>query len=343
MRNLCCWLALAGAASMPACGTDAGAEATSSLAEYKASLLHTNGIRVNGIRVNGIRVNGIRVNGTELSATIVLNGTELVLADANGLLLYSGTGLVGATIPTELATGEVVQLTIESVTFDAAAGAYLYEVTYPNAKNGKAEPLCDKVNGKAVRALALAGTYSDDTGANTPDPSRFTFACVNAAIGKCALWGYHPGKTRQECLSSLCKQQPLPSWHQACIRMVRADYCGDGVPHTRDGTAINVWDNLGIESPDPSSWEMEAEWTQDGARCIRHTRWLQADSSSTVTDLEYVRRTCPSRLAENQPTACNSDRSDFFSSYGFHLATDSRRLLRNQSEGGLTNRGDAKK
>ena len=30
--------------------------------------------------------------------------------------------------------------------------------------------------------------------------------------------------------------------HEACVRMVRADYCGDGRSHTVDGMAIDVWD-----------------------------------------------------------------------------------------------------
>ncbi len=338
MRSMCCCLILAGTAAMPACGVDSALEAAADLAQYKASLS-----RINGSRTNGSRTNGSRTNGTELSATLSLNGSELVFLDASGALVASGTSLVGTAIPTDLLTGEVVDLTIQSVTYDAAAGVYLYGVTGPSAKNGKPEPICGESTGKPILALALAGRYDNDTGASIPDSNYFTFACVDAAIGKCAYWGYHPARTKDECLSGLCKPQPLADWHQACIRMVRADYCGDGVPHTRDGTLINIWDNIGIEQPDPSTWEMEAEWNADGARCIRHTRWVQADKAASLTDLEYVRRACPSRLAENQPTACNPASSDFLTAYGFHLPTLGRRLLRNQSEGWLTNKGDAKK
>lgn len=343
MRRFCCCLVLASTAAVPACGSASDVETASDLAAYQSELIRPNGSRINGSRVNGSRINGSRINGTELAATITLSGSELILSNDSGMSLASGTSLAGATIPTDLATGESVDLTIKAVSYDAAAAVYLYEVTYPGPKKGKAEPLCGQVQGKPVLALALAGRYDDDTGVNIPDSRYFTFACVDAAIGKCAFWGYHPAKTRSECLSSQCKAQPLAPWHQACIRMVRADYCGDGVPHTRDGTSINIWDNLGIESPDPSAWGMEAEWNADGARCIRHTRWVQADKNSALTDLAYVQNNCPNRLAANQPTACATETSDFLSAYGFDLAPISRRLLRNQSEGSLTNKGNAKK
>jgi hypothetical protein len=337
MRSMCCCLVLTGMAAMPGCGVDSALESAADLAQYEALLS-----RINGGRVNGGRVNGGRVNGTDLSATLSLNGSELVFLDASGALVASGTALVGAAIPSDLNTGEVVDLTIQSVTYDATAGVYLYGVTVPSAKNGKPEPLCGESKQQPILALALAGRYDNDTGASIPDSNYFTFACVDAAIGKCAYWGYHPAKSRSECLGSECKAQSLAPWHQACIHMVRADYCGDGTPHTRDGTIINIWDNLGIEQPDPSAWEMEAEWMADGARCIRHTRWEKADKRSALSDLQYVKNNCPNRLAVNQPAACGAETSDFHSAYGFYLAPVSRHLLRNQSEGNLKNSGDAK-
>ena len=36
----------------------------------------------------------------------------------------------------------------------------------------------------------------------------------------------------------------LASYHQACTRMARADYCGDGTSHTQDGTWIEYYDKL---------------------------------------------------------------------------------------------------
>ena len=55
--------------------------------------------------------------------------------------------------------------------------------------------------------------------------------------------------------------------------MVRADYCGNGTATTKDGQAIDMYDDLGIQKPenDPAM-EFEAGWTEEGAVCVRHAR-----------------------------------------------------------------------
>ena len=60
--------------------------------------------------------------------------------------------------------------------------------------------------------------------------------------------------------------------HQhACVRMLRADYCGDGVSHTVNGTPINIYDNAGLQA-DTESWLIDGEWGPDGARCFNNYR-----------------------------------------------------------------------
>jgi hypothetical protein len=55
--------------------------------------------------------------------------------------------------------------------------------------------------------------------------------------------------------------------------MARADYCGDGRSFTRNGTAINLYDRIGIQSPEPSpDMSFEAAWGPDGAVFVRKTR-----------------------------------------------------------------------
>ena len=55
--------------------------------------------------------------------------------------------------------------------------------------------------------------------------------------------------------------------------MVRADYCGNGTATTKDGQAIDMYDDLGIQKPenDPAM-DFEAGWTAEGAACVRHVR-----------------------------------------------------------------------
>ena len=57
--------------------------------------------------------------------------------------------------------------------------------------------------------------------------------------------------------------------------MVLADYCGNAVPHTRNGTLIDVVDVAGIEVQEsrPGQMAFEAAWGPDGAVCVNHTRY----------------------------------------------------------------------
>jgi len=58
--------------------------------------------------------------------------------------------------------------------------------------------------------------------------------------------GYKPWK--------VVNGQSLWAYHQACTRMMRADYCGDGRPHTREGTPIYIDDRL-IHNPQEKDQE----------------------------------------------------------------------------------------
>ena len=51
---------------------------------------------------------------------------------------------------------------------------------------------------------------------------------------------------------------------------------GRGTAHTRNGTAIDIWDSLGIQTPDPTigdAYRFEAGWAPGGAVCVARTRW----------------------------------------------------------------------
>lgn len=75
------------------------------------------------------------------------------------------------------------------------------------------------------------------------------------------------------------------------MRMVRADYCGDGKSHTRDGTLIDVYDRWGIqkieEHPDKPE-RFEAAWGVHGATYLTVPRW--ADDPAEIV------RECPDKL-----------------------------------------------
>lgn len=83
--------------------------------------------------------------------------------------------------------------------------------------------------------------------------------------------------------------------------MARADYCGNGKAHTREGTGINVYDVLGIQKKtDVSGMVFEAAWEPDGATCINHPRWFET--------LSQIRKECPEKLKDriNEGRSCTT-------------------------------------
>jgi hypothetical protein len=79
--------------------------------------------------------------------------------------------------------------------------------------------------------------------------------------------------------------------HAACVRMVRADYCGDGMPHTKERTTIDTYDDYGVQTrglTNDVSYMFEAGWTEQGAVCVHHTRWAD------LLSREQLLERCPS-------------------------------------------------
>ena len=120
------------------------------------------------------------------------------------------------------------------------------------------------------RAIPLQGSWTA-AGAPSAASDKLTFACTSGAIGKCVRMGYKPWKT--------VAGQSLAPLHAACVRLVRADYCGDGRSHTRDGTRIDIWDRLGVQAREPREGKpeiFEAACAPTGAVWLNVPRWQDA-------------------------------------------------------------------
>ena len=181
------------------------------------------------------------------------NGVSL-----NGVSL-NGTDFIGATLTAGLSNGGTLALHIDDI--DALAGAnddvLAYEISV--ATDTGSTSLCGyETDGSARRALAVPGAWNLTTGAWSDTGGTFSFACRAASIAKCVEMGY-------KTWDGFADQQ------HACVRMLRADYCGDGVAHTVNGTPINIYDNVGVQA-DTESWQLDGEWTADGALCFNHYR-----------------------------------------------------------------------
>jgi len=134
--------------------------------------------------------------------------------------------------------------------------------------------------GAPIRAVPLAGRWDYRQGIEgggdwLEDPSAFTFACDGFVLAKCVAMGYAPWREGRACPAegprSLCARLSLAPYHQACTRMLRADYCGDGTSFTVAGTLVNAYDVIGVRY-DSEDWALEAEWSADGALCISGER-----------------------------------------------------------------------
>jgi hypothetical protein len=256
-------------------------EEVGSLGQTHQALAAGNGANLNGANLNGANLNGANLNGTDLSQFLVsinygpakrqgmpleavwLEGTTF--RGQQGGTELSGTDFVGVEFVGNLGNGTPLPVRIAALTPAPAPNEdlFLYDVEY-RAKDGTWRPACRDASGTPVLALPVAGTWDyrigvEGGGSKSNDVSRFTFACQGGAIAKCVLWGYRPWATHNGA--------SLAPYHQACTRMVRADYCGDGVSHTREGNRINLYDRLGIQQ-DTQRWVFEAEWDEEGARCV---------------------------------------------------------------------------
>ena len=122
--------------------------------------------------------------------------------------------------------------------------------------------------------------------------------------------------------------------HQACVREVRADYCGDGKSWTRDGNVINVADGVGIQAFDPnpfnpefpdSPFTFEAAWTPSGATGITSELRFKSDLGALAHG--YITDHCPDLL--NHTTGYNA--SNYYSYDGqpprAYVQNDSQHLF----------------
>ena len=101
---------------------------------------------------------------------------------------------------------------------DRQGEVLLYAMQLLDPKTGAATPLCEHDADGKHWAFPLRGQWDRD-GRRISDKG-FTLTCAADAQGKCVRFGYKPWKVVRGGVS-------LADYHQACIRMVRADYCGN--------------------------------------------------------------------------------------------------------------------
>jgi hypothetical protein len=234
-------------------------------------------VATNGVNINGVNINGVNINGTGLAATlaavqlagVTLPGGELSSAWLDGSMIrgtlnglsVSGLGMDEAEFNGIRGDGTGVRVKIDSVTAPPSGNdVWRYNVAYQK-EDGNWAPICP---GSGVLSVAVSGRWNyqfgtPGGGSKQADSSVFTFGCAGAAVEKCVTMGYRPWASHQGV--------NLDAHHQACVRLIRADYCGEGVTFTTNGRTINLYDALGIQTDD-RLWVIDAEWDTTGARCV---------------------------------------------------------------------------
>lgn len=258
----------------------------------------SNGVWANGLSMNGFSGNGLALNGVTQTGELTglaLRGLTLeqaseitsrdefliepehllaleldagvLRAEASDGTRLSGQDLVGALIPFLGAEGALGWLRIGTAEPHPEAPA----LTLYSLQTATGENPC----GEGVSGLFVPGLW-DESGARHASVSHdgitsdASYSCTTGVIAKCVAWGYAPWAAGADL-------------HQTCTRMARADYCGNGEPHTANGTTIDVFDTHGIQSavhaPDLS---FEAGWGTDGAVCVSQPRYIDIDASGAT-------------------------------------------------------------
>src|SRR5262249_25624302 len=139
----------------------------------------------------------------------------------------------------------------------------------------KPEPLCPHPPTSKDEALGL-NSYDSvifegdrvDAAAKTIgakiDPRWFNIGCAGHTLAKMALTGHTESAVKLGFSTSIAQRQTM-------LKMLSADYCGDGTPFTVSGQPLQWADDLGWMHAAPDA-QLEARWTSTGASCLMKPR-----------------------------------------------------------------------
>lgn len=231
------------------------------------------------------------------ASSLRVEGTAIVVTDASGQE-HRGAELDGA----ELDLGDIGTLRIVRSSLDAQARfpdeVWLLQGELRAAGTQDFESICTPDASGDTRMVIYSG-YFDAQLHYVGDTGRFSVSCVSGVEGKCLRWGYLPWRRAPIGGASLAP------YYESCIRLARADYCGDDQATTRDGTSIDIYDRVGVQQPTPGleDYHFEAGWGTRGAVCVHHAR---------IADhlvLSELPGTCPRLSAQQIGSTCDEARA----------------------------------
>jgi ADYC domain len=239
--------------------------------------------------------------------TLEVEGTRLKITLADGRVLRS-PDLIGANLLIDQGN-RVLRVRLDGIEPDPddkraevseADRLWLHSLSV-EAPDGSWEPVCQAGPDGRRQAIPVRGRFSAADGRFADgEAGAFELACTGGAMGKCIRFGYHPWQkwawpvytlsgeaVNEKALQRQTEASP-PSYltlYNACLRMVRADYGGDGSGTTRNGMRIDLYDARGIQVPaiDPRM-AFEAGWTDAGAVCVNHPRVVENVTLADITE-----------------------------------------------------------
>ena len=283
------------------CGSHAHADTASNGVSRNGA--QVNGLTLNGVRLNGTQLestapdgNPPAAAGTTLAATSA-DGTALpmvIVSRSNKGIAYQGSfyksnrdvwwnivhwgiphaaNVVGVAMPATTPNMCVQKVVAAMPACSTQAWTKACVVTAKTLCRSKpeqaqlrvayGESICGNDDrGKPRQAIFLGGDWDGNSGTQgaggkiaDAESGAISIGCRKVgAIAKCVDFGYKPWVS-----------PAMDDMHQACVRMVRADFCGDGTPWTIDGNLIDIADVLAIQTPDSKDFVFEATWTKAGA------------------------------------------------------------------------------
>ena len=268
---------------------------TSSLGSKEFSELDLTGQLHAGVKLTSVKVKGPDAQWLLADSTEVVEGQ---LRAHVGQTTYAGAALIDSqwnlsipdydyewddpVDPTKEDNGmRHVVLWISAYSEDAVnQGRYTFLTL---DEEGEPNYVCDSDADGFHAAIPVKNVSVDpQTGDMTARPSTLYLACVSGAVGKAVLWGYKPW------------ERALAEFEVAA-RMVRADYCFDGVSWTSTGLTLQVRDKFAINNFLREEDPTEVVWTADGLACIGQPR-NPAYSAPQVTCNGAPVPTCPGDL-----------------------------------------------
>lgn len=188
-----------------------------------------------------------------------------------------GTALAGSTLDLGPAHGLLRIAEARPDPRDSTGETWLYDLRRRDATGAWAIPACEAAH-DGTRAVIFLETVQ---GAIEPH-------CANVNVAKCVRMGYAPWRRAPDGRS-------LADFHRACLRMLPAEYAGDGRYHTRNGTPIETFDLAGVNSAEnETGMPFEAGWAAQGAVCVAHAR------VPAITDMPALALAAPRLAAEGR-------------------------------------------